>query len=381
MPANPFTPIAIFALLLNMAAAVSAFAEAPQTKPALHISLASLQVSDDELCRPQTKALLPRSETTLFAFADASVPEGHRPDLELGPFSLGGFEQGFFEPKAGGPLLREPAGADVAGNGWLWRRAQGADYAAVSIAAAGTLFFEHENGKPVEAAWRARNGFDESARDLLRLKSRSARDAAHTASNVLMGMMIAAPVLDSFATLGVRDARWDALWQTTTINLESFTFTSLVSSLMQNLIARERPFVRNCRGDYCEGDLENRSMPSGHVAFALTGAGLLCNHHKYQSLYGDPAADRAVCATGIGLAALDGILRVVSDRHYATDVAAGTALGLFSGFVLPRLLHYSRPQLPSGENQESREHRTIKGLMVSPRLFSRGAGVNCDFRF
>ena len=380
MLANPFTPIAILALLLNMAHAGFAFAEAPQVDPALPISHACTH-APDPLYSLQTRTLLPLPETTLLTFADATAPRVNHREAEAGSFSLVQPGEGCSEPKAREPLpCWEPAGASAAGTSWPWRRAQGADYAAVSIAAAGAIFFEHENGKPVEPAWTAHNGFDESVRDLLRLESRSARAATHDASNVLMGIMIAAPVIDSLATLGIRDARWDALWQISMINMESFAFTSLVSSLMQNLIRRERPFVRNCQTDDCEGDLENRSMPSGHVAFAFTGAGLLCNHHKYQSLYGDPAADRAACATGIGLAALDGVLRIASDRHYATDVAVGTALGLFSGFVLPRLLHYSRsPQ--AGENPEGRERSVIKRLLVTPQLLSGGAGVNCDFRF
>ena len=30
----------------------------------------------------------------------------------------------------------------------------------------------------------------------------------------------------------------------------------------------------------------------------------------------------------------------MADNHYATDVLAGAAVGAFSGFILPRLLHY-----------------------------------------
>ena len=266
------------------------------------------------------------------------------------------------------------------GGDWRWRRAGGADYTAVSVVAVATAYFEHENGKPTKADWTSRNAFDESIRDALRLKSRSARHATSLAGDVIMGVMIAAPVLDSFAVLGIRGSRWDELWQTEMINLESFAFTSLVSSLMQNLLARERPFVRDCRGDVCESDLENRGMPSGHVAFAFTGAGLLCNHHAYQSLYDDPAADRAACAAGIGLAAVEGVLRIVADRHYATDVAVGTVIGLFSGFVLPRLLHYSHPVEPAPEKNKT-SGGLIERLAIWPRISSDSTSLHCEFRF
>lgn len=277
----------------------------------------------------------------------------------------------------------DAAGADEAAQkrSWRWRRAGGTEYIAVSVAAVGTAYFEHANGKQEKADWTSRNEFDEEIRSALRLESRSARDAIDLVGHGLMGLMIGAPVLDSLATLGIRDRDWDALWQTQMINLESFTLTSLVSSLTQNILARERPFVRDCRGGECEDRLENRGFPSGHVAFAFTGAGLICNHHRYQTLYNDPATDQAVCYTGIGLAVTDGILRLMADRHYATDVAAGTVLGLFSGFVLPRLLHYSHPVHREPVEKQGSNTRFIKQVRFVPMLSEGSSGVGCEFLF
>ena len=332
MATQTVTCIAAIAVFLNLAGTVAVFAEEQETEPARAISLASPHALDPGFSSQ--------------AKSDAEAASGAGPGAQ-----------------------------------WPWRRANAAEYVGVSIAAAGTAFFENQNGKPDEPKWTGRNDFDESIRDMLRLNSRSARDATHTVGNVLMGAMIAAPVLESFATIGIRDSRWDALWQTEMINLESFIFTSLVSSLMQNLIARERPFVRNCPGGNCEGVQEHRSMPSGHVAFAVTGAGLLCNHHTYQSIYGDSAADRAVCASGIGLAAVEGIVRIMADRHYATDVAVGAVIGWFSGFVLPRLLHYSRPREQPVKSERSSSDSLVQQLTVTPQVLSGGAALNCDFRF
>ncbi|HJV36392.1 phosphatase PAP2 family protein [Geomonas sp.] len=234
---------------------------------------------------------------------------------------------------------------------------------------------ENKNGESDKPHWSSRNDFDEGIRDALRLGSSSGRDAANTGSDVLMGIMIAAPVVDSFATLGMRDGRWDAVWQTEMINLESFTFTSLASSLLQNLVARERPLARDCGREACGGDEINRSMPSGHVAFAFTGAGLLCTHHAYHSLYADPGAERALCATGLAAATAEGFLRVMSDRHYATDVLAGTGIGLFSGFLLPRLLHYYWPQQPAQQSERDRQ-AFFKEMAVTPQIYGDGGGLS-----
>ena len=269
------------------------------------------------------------------------------------------------------------------GTGWSWRRAGMADYIGSSIALAGTLYSESVYGNPVTARWTARNGFDEGVRDGLRLKSSSARDAANTASDVLMGVMISAPVVDTFATLGIRDGNWDATWQTEIVNLESFAFTGLASSVMGNIIRRERPFVRNCGNGNCAEEAPNRSMPSGHEAFAFTGAGLLCTHHAYQHLYADPDTERAACAISLGLAATTGVLRIMADRHYATDVAVGTLIGLFSGFELPRLLHYSwRSDAEPVPGRPARQETSlVKQVIVAPRVLNGGAALKCDVIF
>jgi membrane-associated phospholipid phosphatase len=254
----------------------------------------------------------------------------------------------------------------------------GAEYAGIATFGVGAALVESEYGRP-QAKWKGHNGFDDSIRDALRLKSRRDRETAQNIGDLLMWGMIAAPVLDSFATLGVRDGAWDAQWQTQMVNLESFAFTSLVSAGVQTLVAREKPSVRNCQNGVCEGDNKNRSMPSGHAAFAFTGAGLVCNHHRYQSLYHDPAADRAACATGIVLATADGVVRIMADHHYATDVLAGSAIGLFSGFFLPRLLHYSHPEpFPS---KKGSHFPLLRQLSLRPLVGSGSTGLTCELRF
>ncbi|QXM07626.1 phosphatase PAP2 family protein [Geomonas subterranea] len=268
--------------------------------------------------------------------------------------------------------------AEFPGPAWRWRRSGVPGYLGVAVLGAGAMYVESAHGDP-EPKWKGTNGFDETVRDALRLHSRGAREVAHDVGDALMYGMIAAPVLDSLATLGIRDRAWDTLWQTEMVNLESFAFTSFVSSLVQNLVAREKPLVRNCRGGACEGDAPNRSMPSGHVAFAFTGAGLVCSHHNFQSLYRDPGLDRAACWTGLGLAAADGVARIMADHHYATDVAAGAAIGLFSGFLLPRLLHYDRPEKPTEGKKGSGS--IIKGLSFRPLIFGGSAGLACEMRY
>jgi hypothetical protein len=44
-----------------------------------------------------------------------------------------------------------------------------------------------------------------------------------------------------------------------------------------------------------------------------------------------------VWGTGLALATTTGVLRVMSDQHYATDVIAGMATGALLGWLVPRL--------------------------------------------
>ena len=312
-------------------------------------------------------------------FAEAPADQGQQLALAVVPKGL---------PPEVAAMSGDPGdsgkGSRHDGTDWHWRRASVSEYVGSSLALAGTLYSESAYGNPARAQWTARNGFDEGIRDGLRLRSNSAREAADTVSDILMGVMIAAPVLEPLATLGIRDGNWDAMWQTEVINLESFVFTGLVSSVMANTIRRERPLVRNCVNGSCAGEEAlNRSMPSGHEALAFTGAGLICTHHAYQHLYGDPERDRDACAVALGLATATGVLRIMADRHYATDVAVGTLIGLFSGFALPRLLHYSwqsDTDLESGATGR-RDALLVKQVTVAPQVLNGGAALKCDITF
>ncbi|MBU5611597.1 phosphatase PAP2 family protein [Geomonas azotofigens] len=312
------------------------------------------------------------SVIALFVFLCSAAPAAAAADYSTAPAPQ--HCENSVAEAAGAPRIS----ADVPLPTWHWRRAGALNYLGVAALGAGAIYVESAHGDP-DPKWKGTNGFDESVRDALRLRSQGAREVAHDVGDALMYGLIAAPVLDSFATLGIRDGAWDTLWQTEMVNLESFAFTSFVSSLVQNLVAREKPFVRNCRNGVCEGDQPNRSMPSGHVAFAFTGAGLVCNHHQYQGLYRDSDADRAACWAGMGLAAADGIARIMADRHYATDVVAGAAIGLFSGLLLPRLLHYNRLDKPKPEQRTS--NSVIKGFTFRPVLSPGSAGLACDMRY
>jgi membrane-associated phospholipid phosphatase len=59
------------------------------------------------------------------------------------------------------------------------------------------------------------------------------------------------------------------------------------------------------------------------------------------------------CALATTGAVATGVSRLMSDRHYATDVIVGFGFGFGFGYAVPTLLHYAR-------------HETEFSLSISP---------------
>ncbi len=88
-------------------------------------------------------------------------------------------------------------------------------------------------------------------------------------------------------------------------------------------------------------------------------------------LYGSRALDTLACIRDLTLATGDGVLRIMGDRHYATDVLAGAALGFGFGYGVPMFLHY----------RADGQSRPLDTLTVSPMLGSGHVGVLASGRF
>ena len=157
----------------------------------------------------------------------------------------------------------------------------------------------------------------------------------------------------------IRDRTW--------IDLESYALGSLVTFSLYDSVGRTRPSYTDCQHDHTLQDecgvSPTVSFPSGHAAEAFMSAGLSCAKHAYVPIYGSRVLDALACARDLTLASADGVLRIMGDRHYATDVLAGGALGFAFGFGLPVLLHYGS----HGEDHA--------GLVLAPQVGSRSGIV------
>jgi membrane-associated phospholipid phosphatase len=197
--------------------------------------------------------------------------------------------------------------------------------------------------------WRGGIAFDDDARRSLRLRRYSARRQARDASDALLALSVAYPVLGD----GVLAASWyhgssDVAEQILLIDTETLALTFAVQATVASLAGRERPYGRDCGGEVqddssdCKRNDRYRSFFSGHAAGAFAGASLSCMHHLHLPLYGGGGAEVASCAAGYAAATATATLRVVGDMHYVSDIFFGAAWGTAAGLGVPWFLHYGR---------------------------------------
>lgn len=66
----------------------------------------------------------------------------------------------------------------------------------------------------------------------------------------------------------------------------------------------------------------NASFPSGHTATAFTGATLLAHEYGHRSVW--------IPIAGYTVATATGVMRVLNNRHYVSDVIVGAAVGILT---------------------------------------------------
>ena len=188
--------------------------------------------------------------------------------------------------------------------------------------------------------------FDDAARDALRVRSPDGLRAVWTLADGTGVLLVALSVgLDSVVVPLLRGSS-DVAWQLLMMDAESFTLSSLLAITLYDTVGRARPYYQDCqRNDgsvpsiECQGS-STASFPSGHINEAFTAAGLSCAHHLFGHVYGNRIADDVACGRDLALATTEGMLRVLGDRHYVSDVIIGGSLGFAFGFAMPVLLHY-----------------------------------------
>jgi len=225
-------------------------------------------------------------------------------------------------------------------SGWPdgWERIGPEEGAAVGGLATASILLMVFLNAPDQPRWNSAILFDEGARDVLRASSPGGRSRAGTISDLAYLLAAYPVVVDAGLLTWLGHGKADAALQLALIDVEAMAITTLLTTAMQRSTGRARPFVRTCGSSSPEADCSasantrNTAFFSGHTSIAFTAASTLCVQHSRLSLYG--SADAAVCPVALGGAPTTSILRVVADRHWASDVIAGALVGSAVGALV-----------------------------------------------
>jgi membrane-associated phospholipid phosphatase len=122
---------------------------------------------------------------------------------------------------------------------------------------------------------------------------------------------------------------------------EAVLLATAVTGILKGTVGRARPFVSNDTNphDFRLGggfsDSERQSFPSGHTTTAFAAAASVTS--EVRRLY--PRALWIVAPVMYGGAALTGLSRMYHNKHWASDVVLGAAVGTFSGLKVVRYSH------------------------------------------
>lgn len=221
---------------------------------------------------------------------------------------------------------------------------------------------------PRDPRWDSRNSFDDGIQDALGGDSRSTRDAAATASTVLLAALGAGYAADIYFLRDDYDVE-----QSLMVGLTMTAGDLVVTETAKVAAGRERPYVRECRtnpgySDSCiSGRDDNASFFSAHASESATLAGLVCVRRLRRR---DVTwRDRLLCGAAVATSATTGILRISAEEHYATDVLAGWGTGAVFGAAIPLLF----PRWSGLEDDDSSE--------LTPLAGAQGLGLQYTHRF
>jgi len=227
-----------------------------------------------------------------------------------------------------------------------WQRFRTSEFVLVPALGAAMLTVGLAAPGKTRPTWLGENDFDGGARRSFAGRTSATRKVASTASDVLyISLTLYPAAVESLVLAGIVHHSSDVAFQLFMMYGEAALTSGLVSVAGQGLGYRGRPLVLGCRDDagydaICGTKQESRSFIAGHVSMAFNSAMLTCVNQAHLPLYGSRMGGITACATMVTAATATAVLRLVGDKHWATDVLAGAGVGITTGLLYPLLLHY-----------------------------------------
>lgn len=138
-----------------------------------------------------------------------------------------------------------------------------------------------------------------------------------------------------------RVARWKNVADLGLHTVEALSVAGLTTKIFDGLAGRARPFVVHDTNatDFRFGqgfrNHDRESFPSGHATSAFAFASTLTSESERWW----PHQAWMVGTVMYGAAALSGVSRTYNDRHWASDIVSGAAIGTFAGIKVVRYSH------------------------------------------
>lgn len=163
------------------------------------------------------------------------------------------------------------------------------------------------------------------------------------------------PVLAGLYLYG-RFGENDKAQRTALLATESFLVSGLFATVLKVSAGRHRPSKGNDADTFDGPSTSNKSFPSGHTTSAFAVATIVANEYEHVPM---------IAPISYGIAALAGFSRMNDNKHWASDVFFGAALGYFTSKTILRL------------------HSNKKGrhFTIYPRASHRGGGLVLSTRF
>jgi membrane-associated phospholipid phosphatase len=164
---------------------------------------------------------------------------------------------------------------------------------------------------------------------------------------------------------GIEDLGWHGT--------EAVLLGGATAWVLKGLAGRARPYVtgdttaRDFRFGRGFGDANRQSFPSGHTTAAFAAASAVVSEAER----GWPHHFWLVAPVMYGGATMVGLSRMYHDKHWASDVALGAAVGTFSGLKVVRYAH-SHPG--------NRLDRIMLGLEATPVIQDGHPGLALSFQ-
>lgn len=206
---------------------------------------------------------------------------------------------------------------------------------------------DDNTGLPGAGARGSLNGVDATFHDALR-GWLLPRRTADTASSVLAFAILPLGTIAGALVATGPHATDGAGLRAAVVVVESAAVSAALVQGVKLAAARKRPFVRYGDGEpsgaYDVNDRDSHlGFPSGHTALATSLGVSLAMTATLEESRAAPYLWGAAAAMSVSTATL----RMMAEKHYFTDVAAGAAIGAACGVVFP-LLHRRGSALSNG---------------------------------